>query len=319
MATIAVIAFDEMHLFHLAVPLEVFGAYQSDVGVPRHQLLVVAGEPGRLHGDAGTVLDAPYGLAALAEADVVIVPSWRDSGEATPPEDLLHALRAAHRRGALVVGLCTGTFVLAAAGLLDGRRATTHWRHAERLAERYPAITVDPSVLYVDAGDVLTSAGSAASIDLCLHVLRRLHGAETANAVARRMVVPPHRSGGQAQYIESPVPTASEDDRLAATLRWALEHLDEPLDVDMLAARASMSRRSFTRHVRAALGTTPLQWLIAQRVLLAQRLLETTDLPVEEVARRCGFGSAVAFREHFRRTVGTSPRAYRAAFSTAAA
>ena len=210
--------------------------------------------------------------------------------------------------------MCSGAFVLAAAGLLDGRRATTHWMFADDLAERYPEVKVDPDVLYVDEGDVLTSAGTAAGIDLCLHVVRMDFGAEIANAVARRMVVPPHRDGGQAQFVDEPVPDGLGADLFGDTLTYMQEHLDEALPVDDLAARAAMSPRTFARRFRAATGTTPHKWLVRQRVLLAQRLLETTDLPVDRVAERCGFGSAAGLRDHFTRQVRTSPLAYRRTF-----
>jgi transcriptional regulator GlxA family with amidase domain len=268
-----------------------------------------------VHSSSGVTLQTPHGLEALEDADIVIVPWWgRLDGESLPAR-LAPALRRAHARGARIVGLCGGAFALAEAGLLDGRRATTHWRYAEELAARYPQVRVEPRVLYVDEGDVLTSAGTAAAIDLCLHLLRSLSGAEVANAVARRMVVPPHRAGGQAQYVDVPVPDVRADDGLALAMRWALEHLDEPLGVEQLAARAVMSRRTFTRQFRQRTGTSAHQWLLQQRTLLAQRLLETTDLPVEMVARRSGFGSAVTLRTHFQRTLGTSPRDYRATFS----
>lgn len=313
MSTIAVVAYDRVPLFHLSIATEVFGADRTDMGVPPSEVLIVRGEPGRLRSDGGVVLDVSAGLAELDRADVVVVPSWRVGEQ--PPAPLLDGVRAAAARGAQVVGLCGGAFVLAAAGLLDGRRATTHWLFTERLAAEYPAVRVDPRVLYVEDGNILTSAGTAAGIDLCLHMVRSRHGAEIANTVARRMVVPAHRPGGQAQYIDAPLPDTADDDRLAAALSWALAHLDRPLSVDGLAARAFMSRRTFTRRFRAALGTTPLQWLLAQRLVLAQRLLETTDLTVEAVAARAGFGSAVAFRAHFREAYDTSPRAYRQTFA----
>jgi transcriptional regulator GlxA family with amidase domain len=225
----------------------------------------------------------------------------------------MRALRDVVARGGRVMSVCSGAFVLAAAGLLDGRRATTHWRYAAALAERYPRIDVDQNVLYVDAGPVLTSAGTAAGIDLCLHLVREEHGTAVANAVARRMVVPPHRDGGQAQYVEAPVPAPRRDD-LGDLLTWAVEHLDQPLSVESLAARALMSPRTFARRFRAATGTTPYAWLLHQRTLLAQRLLEAGH-GVEEVARRSGFGSAATLREHFARARGTSPSAYQRAFA----
>ncbi|MFC4786826.1 GlxA family transcriptional regulator [Nocardioides sp. MAHUQ-72] len=315
MARIAVVAMDRTPLFHLSVPCEVLGADRSDMGLPRHEVLVARAERGPLQTSSGVTLQTPYGLEVLEDAEIVIVPWWgRLAGEA-PPARLLAALRRAHARGARIAGLCGGAFVLAEAGLLDGRRATTHWRYADELATRYPLVRVEPKVLYVDEGDVLTSAGTAAAIDLCLHLLRSLSGAEVANAVARRMVVPPHRSGGQAQYVDVPVPAVRDDDGLAVAMRWALEHLDEPLGVEDLADRAVMSRRTFTRQFRQRTGTSAHQWLLQQRTLLAQRLLETTDLPVEVVAHRSGFGSAVTLRSHFQRSLGTSPRDYRATFS----
>jgi transcriptional regulator GlxA family with amidase domain len=231
---------------------------------------------------------------------------------------MLDALRAAHARGARLLSLCTGVFMIAAAGLLDGRRASTHWRHTDELASRYPNVKIDPRVLYVDDGDILTSAGTAAGVDLCLHVVRLDHGAEVANGVARRMVVPPHRDGGQAQFVDAPVaPACEEGEALSSVLGWMLEHLDMPMSVDTLAERAVMSPRTFARRFRAVTGTTPHQWLLAQRVLLAQRLLETTDEAVELLADRAGFGSAAALRLHFQRSVGTAPLAYRRTFRAA--
>ena len=209
---------------------------------------------------------------------------------------------------------CTGAFVVAASGVADGRTLATHWRHADALARRYPAVAVDSSVLYVDDGPVVSSAGSAAGIDTCLHLLRREHGAAVANAVARRLVVPPHREGGQSQYVEGPPLPADDGKRLREVLVWAAGRLDQPLSVDQLAARALTSPRSFARHFRVLTGTTPHAWLLAQRVALAQQLLETTDLGVEEVSRRCGFGAATTLRHHFASRVGTSPQAYRRTF-----
>jgi transcriptional regulator GlxA family with amidase domain len=267
----------------------------------------------------GVAVAPTAGLEALDSADLVVV------GGAMP--DLvagqvasLSALRAAHARGVRVMSICTGAFALAHAGLLDGRRATTHWSYCARLAAEFPAIDVDPDVLYVDDGDVLTSAGLAAGMDLCLHVVRGDYGADAATAVARWNVVAPHRDGGQAQYIDSPVPPAGAGagSGLAATRAWALSRLDEPLGVEDLARHAHMSARTFARRFVAETGESPKRWLTAQRIHHARRLLETTDLAVEEVAARSGFGSAAAMRIHFGRATATRPTAYRRTFRGAA-
>jgi transcriptional regulator GlxA family with amidase domain len=310
---VAVAVCDGVSVFELGVVCEVFGLDRSDAGLPAYDFAVCAAEPGPLRSGGGFSLVPEHGLDRLAAADLVAVPHWRSLDE-PPPEPLLDALRAVVARGGRVMSVCSGAFVLAAAGLLDGRRATTHWRYAAALAERYPRIDVDPNVLYVDAGPVLTSAGTAAGIDLCLHLVRSEHGAAVANAVARRMVVPPHRDGGQAQFVEAPVPPPRSRDDLADVLAWAVEHLASPLSVETLAARALMSPRTFARRFRAATGTTPYAWLLHQRTLLAQRLLEAGH-GVEEVAQRSGFGSAATLREHFGRVRGTSPSAYRRAFA----
>lgn len=309
---VAVVAFDGIRPFHLAVPCAVFGE-TADAEAPPFDLRVCAAEPGELRTQAGFGIAARHGLRTLAWADIVVVPSWRDPRE-TPPGALLAALRRAHARGALVVGLCVGAYALAEAGLLDGRRATTHWRWAAHFAERYPQVRVDPNVLYVDEGDVVTSAGTAAGIDCCLHVVRNYLGAEVASRVARSLVVPPHRQGSQAQYIEQPVLATARDTPLTKTLDWAARHLDASHDLDSLAARAAMSRRSFTRHFRQHTGTTVGQWLLAQRLALAQRLLETTAQPVERIAERAGFGSALSLRQHFAAALHTTPSLYRREF-----
>jgi transcriptional regulator GlxA family with amidase domain len=314
--TVGVVVFDGVSPFHLGVPCGVFGEDRRDAGLPPHRVLVCSDGARPVATSAGFVVDVPHDLDALRRAGTVIVPTWRDPSE-SPPEPILDAIRRAHRRGARVVGLCLGAFVLAASGVLDGRPATTHWLYVDELSRRFPSIEVHADQLYVDDGDVITSAGTAAAIDCCLHLVRRDHGAEVANGVARRMVTPPHRAGGQAQFIEHPVANAEppgSDEALRSTMAWAAEHLDEPLGVDRLAARAHMSRRSFSRHFREVTGTTPLQWILRQRIELAQRLLETSDRPVEHVATAAGFGSAVAMRQHFHRSVGTSPQGYRRAF-----
>ncbi|MDH6170184.1 transcriptional regulator GlxA family with amidase domain [Variovorax boronicumulans] len=312
--TIAVVAFDGISPFHLSVPCMVFGEDRTDTGAPRFRMRVCAPEPGALQTNAGFDLVVPHGLEAIRRAQIVVVPSWRDDGRPAPPA-LIRALQAAHRRGATVVGLCLGAFVLAEAGLLDGRPATTHWNLAAAFARQYPKVKLQPEVLYVDDGDVLTSAGTAAGIDCCLHLLRVRYGAETANRAARRMVVAPHRQGGQAQYIQQPMPAMAERDRLAPLLEWLGRHLDVPHELDNLARRALMSRRTFTRRFRESTGTTVGQWIQNQRLALAQRLLETTDHPVERVATGAGFGSAVSLRKHFTSAFKVSPTVYRRQFS----
>uniref|UniRef100_UPI000A00D88A helix-turn-helix domain-containing protein n=1 Tax=Kitasatospora azatica TaxID=58347 RepID=UPI000A00D88A len=312
--TVAVLIFSGAPIFESSIPLSVFGVDRQDAGVPRYRLLVCGGEEGPLTTTGGVTLTAPFGLEALSRAGTIVVPAWRSISQ-PPPVEAIAALRKAHHEGARIIGLCTGAFVLAAAGLLDGRPATTHWMYAPTLAKRYPRVHVDPRELFVDDGDVLTSAGTAAGIDLCLHVVRSDHGAEAANALARRLVVPNRRSGGgQAQYIDQSLPEEIGNDPLAEVVTWALENLNQQFDVEVLAARAYMSRRTFDRRFRTLTGSAPLQWLITQRVLQAQRLLETSELSVDDVARRCGFRSPVALRGHFRRQLGVSPAAYRTSY-----
>lgn len=310
--SIAVIAFDRISLFHLAIPLEVFGEDRRDAGVPLSPVTVCTCEKRAITTSTGLVMGKLQGMRSVETAGIVIVPSWRDPHE-LPPEALLKALCKAHRRGALIVGLCLGSYVLAAAGLLDGRPATTHWKLADDLAKRYPEIEVNRDVLYVDDGDVITSAGVAAGIDCCLHLLRRLHGAEIANQVARRMVVPPHRQGGQAQYIE-PLRETATVDRFSEVMAWVQHHPELSHTLDSLAAKAFMSRRTFTRRFRQITGTTAGSWLLNQRLALAQRLLETTVLTIDQVAEQAGFGSVVSLRKQFTRVLNTSPGRYRKEF-----
>jgi transcriptional regulator GlxA family with amidase domain len=309
---VAVLVFDGSPLFEMSVPLSVFTPDVSPEVGHRFELQSVAAETDVLRTTGGLEIRAPYGLDALETAGIVVVPAWRNPHE-RPGEPVLAALRAAHAGGAVIVGLCLGAFVLAAAGLLDGRRAATHWAYVDALAAGYPDVTVDGAALFVDEGDVLTSAGAAAGIDACLHLVRRTIGAGTAAAIARRMVVPPQRSGTQAQYLDQPVPERVDDD-MFQVIAHALEHLGSPLDVDGMAARAHMSRRAFDRKFRAAVGDSPMRWLLHQRVLHAQRLLEGTDLSVDAIARHVGLGAGVSLRPHFRRQVGVSPQAYRQAF-----
>lgn len=309
---IAVVAFDRISPFHLSIPCAVFEDRGLD-GMPPLAVRVCAAEPGPLRTRADFAIDPGHGLDGLHDAATVIVPSWRDGNE-RPPEPLLAAVRDAHARGARIVGLCLGAYVLAEAGLLDGRPATTHWHWSEHFAARYPKVRLQPDVLYIDDGDVMTSAGTAAAIDCCLQLLRQRCGVEIANRVARRMVVAPHRQGGQAQYIERPLPASAGDERLATVLNWALGHLEQPHRLDTLAERALMSRRTFTRRFRQFTGTTVGQWLSHQRLARAQRLLETTDRPLESIAVETGFGTAMSLRHHFAAELMTSPSAYRREF-----
>lgn len=310
---VAVLLFSGGPLLESSLPLSVFGTDRQDAGIPRYRLLVAAGEGGTLRTTGGIELTAPYGLDALARAGTVVVPAWR-SLTSSPPQDALDALRRAHEEGARIVGLSTGAFVLAAAGLLDGRPATTHWMYAPTLAKRYPLVQVETREAFVDDGDVLTSAGTAADIDLCLHLVRSDHGDEAAQALARRLGVAPRHSGSQKRHPYQSLPQEMDTDPLSEVITWALEHLHEQFDVETLAARAYLSRRTFDRRFRSRTGSAPLQWLTTQRVIQAQRLLETSDYSVEEVADRCGFRSAVSLRSHFRRQLGSSPAAYRAAY-----
>ncbi len=311
--TVAIIAFEGISPFHLSVPCAIFGEDRTGTDMPKFELRVCSAEQDRLNTSAGFSLETRYGLKDIARAAIIIVPSWRDTSE-IPPKALLDALRRAHKRGALIVGLCLGSYVLAAAGLLDGLAATTHWHWANDLATRYPAISVNPNVLYVDEGNIITSAGTAAAIDCCLHILRRQYGAEVANHVARRMVVSPHRQGGQAQYISQPVRDVSTVDRFADVLDWISGHLDKPHSLDALANRALMTRRTFTRRFKQVMGVTLGEWMLSQRLGLAQQLLETTRYGIETVAVKAGFGSAVSLRQHFNLAFKTSPSNYRRAF-----
>jgi transcriptional regulator GlxA family with amidase domain len=299
-------------MFEFGMACEVFGTDRGlDFGIPWYRLFVSAASDS-VTVDVGFRMEVPYGLDKIRRADTVIVPPTEYLDQ-VPPE-LLDALRRAHRRGCRIISLCTGAFILGAAGLLDGRRATTHWTECDELARRHPATSIDPGVLFVDEGDILTSAGSAAGIDLCLHVVRQDYGAEIANRLARQLVVPPQRDGGQAQYIDAPMPALETSNLFAETVAWVQEHLDEPVTVDDLATRAAMSPRTFARQFRANTGATPYQWLLHQRVQLAQRLLETTDLPVEIVAEKSGFCTAGNLRKHFNRVLHTSPYGYRRTF-----
>ncbi len=311
--TVAILVYDGVGMFEVAVAFEVFGDDHSlALDVPWYQLFTCG--PGPVTFDSGMRTDTPRGLAQLHRADTVIVPPC--GAPDGPPESVLRALRRAHKRGARLASLCTGAFVLAAAGLLDGQRVTTHWAESADLAKQYPSVEVDPDVLYVDGGAILTSAGSAASIDLCLHLVRQDYGADIATRVARDLVVPPYRDGGQAQYIDTPVPAVSDVDLFADTVAWAQQHLGEPITVETLARRSAMSRRTFARRFAATTGTTPYRWLLSQRLRLAQRMLETTSLTVDAVAVNSGFLNAGNLRKHFARSLHTTPQAYRTTFRT---
>ncbi|TNC43586.1 GlxA family transcriptional regulator [Mumia zhuanghuii] len=317
--TVAALVLDDVATFELGIACEVFGIDRTEDGVPPFDFRICgpeAGVPLRL--SVGSSVVPERGLDGLHGADlVIVVPSWRGSGEELTDLDpeILHALRAAHADGAIMLSLCSGAFILAAAGLLDGRPCTTHWRHAATLREMYPVAKVDEDVLFVDDGSVVTSAGTAAGIDAALHLVRREIGSDVANAIARRMVVPPQRDGGQRQFIERPVPTCS-DDVFAEVLDWMVEHLDEQQPVARLAELAGMSPRTFARRFSAETGTTPVQWLVQQRIFAARTLLESTSLDVDHVAHRCGFSSATLLRHHFRRLVGVTPGEYRRTFAT---
>ena len=310
---VVVVAYDRVALFEMAIAIEVFGLPRPELKIPWYDFAVCSIDPGPLRTTGAIELRTRRGLQSLAQADTIIVPSWRDPAE-PPPQRLLSALRRAHQRGARVVSICSGVFVLAAAGLLEGKRATTHWRYTEALRRLHPTIRVEPDVLYVQEGRVFTSAGSAAGIDLCLHLVRLDHGAEIANQVARRLVVPPHRDGGQAQFVDQPVPVANGRG-LSAALEWAVARLHEPLDVRGLAKAAALSPRTLVRRFHTELGCTPHRWLNRQRVLEAQRQLEASGRSIDEVAAAVGFGTAQTLRLHFRRTLGTTPTAYRHRFA----
>ncbi|MFD9597645.1 helix-turn-helix domain-containing protein [Kitasatospora sp. NPDC059973] len=309
MPTVALPTAGNLLHFELGVAYEIFGNPPREAVDGWYDVVLCGPGPVRV---GPFVVEPDHGLDRLVDADTVIVPAWADVDEPPPPE-LVEAVRAAHRAGARVASLCTGAFVLGAAGLLDGRRATTHWAHTAELSARHPLAVVDPDVLYTDNGSVLTSAGKAAAVDLCLHLIHLDHGAGIANSVARRLVMPPHRTGGQAQFVATPV-QATGDHPLTQVLAWAQQRLDRPLTVTDLARRANTSPRNLGRQFRSVLGQTPLQWLLNQRVRRAQELLEATDESVEAVAVATGMGTATTLRRQFKRIVGVPPNSYREAF-----
>jgi AraC family transcriptional activator FtrA len=303
---------DGLSLFEFGIVAEVFALRRPELGVPWYEFAVASYDRPPLAATGGVHVTPTHHVRVLGRAGTIVIPNWRNLDE-TPPPAMLEAVRAAHRRGARLLSVCSGAFVLAAAGLLDGRRATTHWRHAATLAARYPRAQVEPSVLYVQDGTVYTAAGSAAGIDLGLHLVRQDYGSAIANQVARRMVVPPHRDGGHSQFVAAAMP--SRDGSLAPIMEWASARLDQPLDAAALARKGRMSLRTLARRFEHQAGTTPHQWLTHQRVLTAQRLLETSDASVERVAELSGFATPETLRHHFRRRVGTSPVAYRRRFA----
>lgn len=313
---VAVVIFDRAPMFETSVPMSVFGMDRSASGAPRFELLAVAGEDGPITTTGGLVVSPPHGLEALERASIVVLPSWRDTQE-RPPEQALAAIRAAHSGGAIIVSFCLGGFVLAATGLLDGRRAVTHWFHGPTLAAMYPLVTVDPDVLFIDDGDIVTGAGTGAALDACLHLVARLWGARASAAIARRMAMPPRRNGAQPQNLGGVLPLPQPVEKFADVMAYAVEHIAEPVDVDLLARKALMSRRTFDRQFRGVAGISPMQWLLHQRVLFAQRLLEESEQPIDSIARQAGFANGIALRRHFQRHLGVSPLRYRLTARTA--
>lgn len=312
---VVAVVYDGLCLFEFAIVAETFGLPRPELPVNWYRFSAVSLEPTPARATGGVRVSARPGLSRMRSAGTIAIPGWRNPDE-VPPSALLDALRRAHRRGARLMSICSGVFVLAAAGLLDGKRATTHWRYVDKLRALYPAIRVEPDILYVDEGNLLTSAGSAAGIDLCLHLVRRDYGADIANQVARRMVVPPHRDGGQAQYVREPIrPEASGS--LAPVMDWALGQLRSALTVRKLADRANMSPRTFARRFVDEVGTTPHRWLTRQRLIAAQRWLETTQDDIAQVAEAAGFETPETLRFQFRRAYGTTPTAYRKRFCLA--
>jgi AraC family transcriptional activator FtrA len=311
---VALLAYDGLCTFEFALAVEVFGLSRPELGVPWYALRVCAAERGPLRAEGGIAVQVAHGLGALEGAGTVVVPGWKRALDEPIPPRLLTALRRAHQDGARLVSICSGAFVLAATGLLDGKRATTHWRYTQAFSERFPQVTLVPDVLYVDEGTLLTSAGSAAGLDLCMHLVRKDYGAAVANQVARRMVIPPHREGGQAQFVPEPIATDERGSPLTPVLHWALRNLGEPISVRGLARRAAMSERTFCRRFFDQTGTSPARWLVGQRVLQAQRLLETSPLSIENIAGRVGMGTAANLRHHLRARIQTTPTQYRRTF-----
>lgn len=317
--SVAVLAYDGMTAFEMGIAAEIFGLselselFWPGTDIPWYDLKLCTATRRAVRVVGGATLQASFGLDDLTAAHTVVIPSIADVRAPIAPA-VVTAVRRAADRGARLVSICSGAFVLAAAGVLDGRRATTHWRYTDLLQERYPAVDVDPHPLYIDSGSVLTSAGCSAGLDLCLHIVRSDYGVQVAGDVARSLVIAPHRSGGQAQYIESPLPAVVDDQTINNSMNWALAHIDSPITLDDLAERASLSRRTYLRQFTNATGTTPIKWLIDRRIDAGLELLETTSLPVERIADMVGFGSAITFRHHFTRLMHTTPSDYRRTF-----
>jgi AraC family transcriptional regulator, transcriptional activator FtrA len=313
---VVALAYDRLCTFEFGCVVELFALDRPELGVPWYDFEVVAVEPGPIRAAGGITVQAQYEPELLALADTIVIPGWRDADEAPPPA-LVAAIRAAYERGARLCSICSGVFVLAAAGVLDGKPATTHWRYTDRLAKRHPKIIVRPDDLYVDAEQVITSAGSAAGIDMLLHLVRRDYGARIGNLVAQRLVVAPHREGGQAQFLPRPM-AHDEQGRLSRLMDWLRSNPALPHTVASMAQRAAMSPRTLQRQFQDATGMGAVEWLIHERVALAKDLLETADIPLAQVAERAGFGSEESLRHHFRRLAATSPGAYRRQFAGAA-
>lgn len=310
---VVALAYDGLCLFEFGVACEVFGLPRPEMGDGWYRFAVASVDEGDIRAPGGLRIGVDGGLEVLSRAGTIVVPGWR-SADAEVPKVLVDALRAAHENGARLLSICSGVFVLAATGLLHGKKVTTHWRYTEALQKRHPELEVVPDVLYVDEGQILTSAGSAAGIDLCLHLVRRDHGTAAANSVARRLVVPPHRDGGQAQYSELGVPRPHEGSRLSPLFDELRANLQAPWTIYDLARRAGMSERTFLRRFQAVTGTTPTRWLLAERLRRARQLLEETTETIECIADRCGFGSATNLRHHFGRELGITPTSYRKQF-----
>ncbi|MCH8685128.1 transcriptional regulator FtrA [Pedomonas mirosovicensis] len=308
---VAALVYDGLYTFEFGCVTEVFGLHRPEVPAPWYDFAVCAVDSGPLRAAGGVRIEASHGLETLARAGTILLPGWPRDRE--PPETLLETLRHAHGRGARIASICSGVFLLAATGLLDGRRAACHWMHAESLKARFPAVQVEPDVLYIDEGSFITSAGSAAGLDMMLHLVRRDHGARICNMVARRLVLPPHREGGQAQFVRRPVPVRGAT-RFAAALDGLRAEVTQPLTVEAMAARAAMSPRTFHRRFREAMGMTPQEWVIRERVEVAKDLLEEVALPIAVVAERAGFGAPETLRLHFKRITGQTPAAYRRLF-----